>query len=124
MRSPSMRMDFDNPLQEPMEMANAYFDQVEGLGVEGVVCTNDFLARGMIEVAGQRGIQVPGDLKVTGIDDYSIAADGAVKITTYRAPCEEMGRISFNLLEALLENTGDGFSDRTVRGELVIRDSA
>lgn len=122
--SPSMHLDFDNPLNEAIELSNQYLAQTKGLGLEGLVTASDFLARGFITVAMEKGLRIPADLSVTGIDDYAVANEGPVKLTTYHVPYEEMGQLSFEMLESLLESNAATPAEKHVRGELVIRESA
>lgn len=120
----SKSVDFDHPLIEPTVFGRDYLDQVKGLGVEGVVCGMDFWALGLIAAATERGIQVPKDLKVTGMDDYAIASTAPVPLTTYQVPFEKIGKLSFEMLEDLIANRMPRSVERQVRGELVIRKSA
>ncbi|MEJ0000610.1 MAG: substrate-binding domain-containing protein [Verrucomicrobiota bacterium] len=113
--NPSMHVDFEDPLREPIEMARAYLDQVRDAGLQGVVCYSDFFARGLIRVAAERGLKVPEDLKVTGIDDYAIPIPDEVALTTYRVPYEEMGRIAFELLESRIVNPKGPALEKYVR---------
>ncbi|PAW78161.1 MAG: hypothetical protein B9S32_08175 [Verrucomicrobia bacterium Tous-C9LFEB] len=122
--SPSMHLDFDNPLKESIDLSTQYLAQTRDLGLQGVVAASDFMARGLINVALEKGLRIPEDFAVTGIDDYSLASEGPVKLTTYHVPYEEMGRISFEMLESLLETNPAAPSEKHVRGELVVRDSA
>lgn len=120
----SMNVDFVNPLDESTALAQRYLDQVNGLGVEAVVCYCDFLAQGFISAAAARGLRVPQDLLVSGIDDYAIASSGSVQLTTYRVPYEQIGRVAFEMLEQSLSNQLGASTERHVRGDLVIRESA
>lgn len=119
---PSMTPDFRDPLREPSQLAQRYLDQATG--VEGVVCNTDFLAVALIRVARERGLRVPEDLKVTGIDDYALASAGDIALTTYRVPCEELGRKTFAALEAHLAGTISPAAEIQIRGEIVVRQSA
>lgn len=122
--NPSMHIDFENPLAESVEMSQTYLDQVEHMGVQGVVCYSDFFARGLIQVARKRGLRVPDDLSVVGIDDYATVAEDEVRLTTYRVPYEEMGRVAFELLESRVANPDGAVLEKYVKGDIIVRESA
>lgn len=119
---PEMHPNFDNPLQETINLAERYFEQ--NPNVDGVVCAHDFIARGLIVVAQSRGLHVPNDLKVTGVDDFIKHSPDEVGLTTYHVPFEEMGRKVFETLNALLHNKSMPELETRVRGEVVVRDTA
>jgi LacI family transcriptional regulator len=54
-----------------------------------IVCASDTQAAGVIEAAGALGLNVPGDLSVTGYDDLELADD--LGLTTVRQPLFESG---------------------------------
>lgn len=115
---PSMHPDFSDPLREPTKLASAYLNRVKN--IDGVVCADDFLAQGIIDAASPLGIQIPKDLKVTGIGDYGLSQS---KLTTYRAPYELIGQRAFDLLNSILSTESKAPHDLRIRGELVIRNS-
>lgn len=117
-----MNPNYENPLEEPLALARKYLDR--SAGVEGVVCPFDGLALAMIQTALERGIRVPEDLKVVGSDDMELARTSLVPLTTYRVPYEEMGRKAFEVLQQVVNGTFSGFSRVSVRGEMVVRESA
>lgn len=113
--------NFDEPLHEPTAQAHAY---LQGAGdIEGVVCSHDFMARGLLRAAAERGLSVPSDLKVTGIDDLSPAGEDVQGLTTYRVPFERMGDKAFEILDELVNNQTRPAVQTRVRGEIIIRES-
>jgi len=119
---PEMHPNFDNPLQETIDLAERYFEQ--NPNADGVVCAQDFIARGLIVVAKARGLRVPDDLRVTGVDDFAKKASDEIALTTYHVPFEEMGRKVFETLNSLLHNKSMPELETRVRGEAVVRDTA
>lgn len=117
-----MTPNFDDPLREPTEVAMRYLEKKPK--VEGVVCGSDFVARGLITAAKARGIRVPNDLKVTGIDGFTEQAKEEIPLTTYHVPFEEMGRKVFERLDALQRNQPMSDLETRVRGEVLVRSSA
>jgi LacI family transcriptional regulator len=59
---------------------------------------NDWMALGAIEAIVSRGLSVPHDLAVVGVDDISQAAHTHPPLTTIRIPKREMARVATELL--------------------------
>lgn len=55
-----------------------------------IFASNDVMAAGVVHVARERGIDVPGDLSVVGFDDTAIAATIWPPLTTVRWPIRTM----------------------------------
>lgn len=55
-----------------------------------VACTGDVLAVGAVIEARSRGVDIPGDLSITGFHDYEMAAQIEPPLTTVHAPVREM----------------------------------
>lgn len=69
-----------------------------------VFCYNDKLAREYIDYLKEKGVRVPEDVSVIGLDNSEIAELGDVKITTFPHPMEELGRTATeNLLSLILD---------------------
>ena len=73
-------------------------------GCDGIVCYNDQIAYGVIELLQERGVRVPQEVLVTGFDDSSVSEYSPVKITSFAHPKDEMGRIAANKLIAMLRD--------------------
>ena len=61
-----------------------------------ILCSTDVLALGVIDALGRRGLDVPGEMSVTGFDD--VPAAGVAGLTTIRQPLQEKGRQAGRLL--------------------------
>jgi DNA-binding LacI/PurR family transcriptional regulator len=61
-----------------------------------ILCSTDVLALGVIDALRRRGLDVPGDVSVTGFDDVPAAA--RAELTTVRQPLVEKGREAGRLL--------------------------
>ncbi len=91
-------------------------------GCTGVVCYNDQVAFQLIEIAEKKGIRVPEDLSVVGIDDSSIASSGKASFTSIPHPKELLGRKVGENMVAMIENPSfDG--NYLYNMEPVLRDS-
>ena len=59
-----------------------------------IIARNDLMAMGVIQAAGDLGLQVPKDLAVVGFDDIEIAAHREIQLTTVAQQKSEMGRLA------------------------------
>ncbi|WP_051836089.1 LacI family DNA-binding transcriptional regulator [Streptomyces sp. NRRL WC-3742] len=67
-----------------------------------VVCDDDVVASGVYQAAAERGLRVPDDLSVVGMDNVTVAALLAPPLTTVDLPGEELGRAGAAALAGLL----------------------
>jgi LacI family transcriptional regulator len=87
-----------------------------------VVCANDQTAMGVMQALGQRGIDVPGDVAVTGFDDIPVARHLHPALTTVRQPLQHMGACAFEVLHGRIR-AGRAESDVVFPVQLIIRES-
>ncbi|AGL17299.1 LacI family DNA-binding transcriptional regulator [Actinoplanes sp. N902-109] len=97
-------------------------DQIRKAGATAVLAYNDLIALGLIEGLQARGLRVPRDVSVVGIDDITLSRLTRPKLTTVATPAAAAGRAAVDMLLAY------GDDRRTtalvnLRTELVIRDS-
>lgn len=87
-----------------------------------VMCGNDVLAVGAIGRAKEMGLDVPGDVSVTGFDDIEIATVTSPPLTTVHVPHKRMGK---EAARRLIELVGEAAPQPSVRLEttLSLRDS-
>jgi GntR family transcriptional regulator of arabinose operon len=111
----------DTELQRDLEEQEAYlFKRIAGC--TGVVCYNDQVAMQVIELALNRGIRVPEELSVVGIDDSELSELGRVKCTSFPHPLEKLGeKAAENLLHMIEDPFYDG--NYIFSAKPVIRDS-
>ncbi len=87
-----------------------------------VATYNDDAAIGVMSSVYAKGLTIPRDLSIVGIDDAPIASAFWPKLTTMRQPIAELGQIATELLIREIE----GAAERVVRKlecEIVVRDS-
>jgi LacI family transcriptional regulator len=87
---------------------------------------NDMTAIGVLLEARARGVAVPGDLSVIGLDDIWLAAQSEPPLTTVALPRYEIGQLAMRLLFDLLERPREEYIETVstlVRTSLVIRGS-
>lgn len=72
-----------------------------------VMCGNDVLAAGALRGAKSLGLDVPGDVSVTGFDDIELARILTPSLTTVHVPHREMGTRAATGLIALVEGAAE-----------------
>ncbi|MBN1934849.1 MAG: substrate-binding domain-containing protein [Anaerolineae bacterium] len=93
-----------------------------GEDLEAIIPWSDTQALGLLSVLRARGVRVPYDVAVVGIDDMPETAVSMPPLTTVRMPRYEMGKQATELMLAQLR--GDQVLEQTViRAPLVIRQS-
>lgn len=65
-----------------------------------LICANDVLAVGAVLEAQSQGLNVPGDISITGFDDIEIASIISPALTTVHVPHKMLGLHSANTLLA------------------------
>jgi DNA-binding LacI/PurR family transcriptional regulator len=91
-----------------------------------IFAVTDAMAIWAIRAARERGVRVPADLAVAGMDDIELAAYVDPPLTTVRIGKEEMGRVAAERLVALIEGGPAGApvpAVTTVSSELIVRRS-
>lgn len=89
-----------------------------------VFCFNDQIAMGVLQAAQRRGVAVPHDLSVVGVDDLLLVAEALDPgLTTVALPHEEMGRWAAERLLATIEEPGRAPEGVRLRCRLVERGS-
>lgn len=92
-------------------------------GFTAVVCANDLMAVGAMEILKERGFRIPEDISITGFDDIQIAGFMEPKLTTVSQPCYEMGAVATRMLIKLIEGQALDEKEIKLKPKLVIRNS-
>ncbi len=90
---------------------------------EAVFAISDTVAAGAIRAIGERGLSVPGDIAVIGVDNISLCTLISPQITTIAQPRERLGSTAMRLMA----NRIGGLtvqSDLFLPHELIVRESA
>jgi DNA-binding LacI/PurR family transcriptional regulator len=88
-----------------------------------VVTSADLVALAVIKVFRSKGLEVPRDISVVGIDDIDWSRYNEPPLTTVRIPQEEMGKTAIQLLEQLWALRKVNEPRRTIATSLVIRET-
>ena len=87
-----------------------------------VVATNDVFAVGAMLACRKAGIDVPGDISITGVDNTDLGATQTPGLTSVATPIVDIGRAAADQLVARLEGSPWDAS-RQFPVELVVRGS-
>lgn len=89
----------------------------------GVVCYNDKLAVELMNFCGRKGIRVPEELSVVGIDDSKLSVLCDVKLTTVRHPQQKLGEAAAHKLLDIMAAPERKYDDIKFAPVLVERES-
>ncbi|MDJ0354911.1 MAG: LacI family transcriptional regulator [Actinomycetota bacterium] len=84
-----------------------------------VFCASDEMALGLMFEAHRRGLRVPEDLSIVGIDDHEFSE--AAGLTTIRQDPTEHGAMAAQMLMAELAGMPGAIRDRVVPHRLIVR---
>jgi LacI family transcriptional regulator, galactose operon repressor len=99
-------------------------DLVLAAGVTAVFAYNDLIALGLLNRFASRGVSVPADISVIGVDDIVFAEMVSPSLTTLVQPKEQIGRVGVDLLLQLLADAEPTpVTRRQLPSRLAVRDS-
>lgn len=90
---------------------------------EAIVCASDPMAIGVLQALREGGVDVPGQVKVTGFDDIPVARHLSPPLTTVRQPSQQLGAAGVEALIGLIEDRPGAQRDRVLPTQLVVRTS-
>lgn len=92
-------------------------------GIDAIVAANDLIGVGAISAATRRGLRIPEDLAITGIDDTEIGSVYNPTLTSVSLRAGERGELAARLLLERFEDPSRDHHTLTVQPELKIRQS-
>ncbi|WP_020666021.1 LacI family DNA-binding transcriptional regulator [Amycolatopsis nigrescens] len=90
---------------------------------DAILCANDLLAIGTMRLLRARGLRVPEEIAVAGMDDTELAELATPGLTSVSLGSEERGRIAATMLLDRLAEPARATGRVTVQPELVLRSS-
>lgn len=89
---------------------------------DAITCANDYMAIGLAAACRERGIDIPGDVLLTGFDGVDMASQGFPSITTGKQPFFKMG---YQSIMTILDICGGRKVDEDVRiaGDILLNQS-
>jgi DNA-binding LacI/PurR family transcriptional regulator len=110
-----LRMDPENQAEVKKVMTR--------LRPEAFVCANDFTAAHLLKTLTDLKIDVPGDVRMAGIDDVKYASLLSVPLTTIHQPCASIGAIAIGAMLDRLRDPNLPARDILLNFHLVVRES-
>lgn len=105
----------------------AGFEKLQALGTRptAVICSNDMTAIGVLRASYMKGLRVPQDLSVVGLDDIDFCEFTLPPLTTIRLSRTDLARASFDALRQQAEAAPAAQIQREflVSTSLVVRES-
>jgi LacI family transcriptional regulator len=111
------------PNQPTETVGAASVEAICRTGATAVLAYNDLMAIGVLEGLHNRGIRVPEEMSVVGVDDIALSRLVRPKLTTVATPTAAAGRTAVDML---LQQHGEDrrtTAQVTLHTELVVRDS-
>lgn len=106
----------------------AGFEKLQAIpsGPTAVICSNDMTAIGVLRAAYMKGLRVPQDLSVVGLDDIDFCEFTLPPLTTIRLSRVDLARAAFNALRQQTEHAPGEKPQREflVSTSLVVRGSS
>jgi LacI family transcriptional regulator len=88
-----------------------------------VFCATDMMVVAVVDAARARGLSIPDDLAIAGVDDSPEAAVAASPLTTVHCPFYEMGAKAGEMLRLLRDDPQAGPLHVLLEPRLVVRES-
>jgi LacI family transcriptional regulator len=122
------------PVSGDMQVEAEDFTYLAGLGAvevlldqaspDAIICANDLLAVAAMKVITRRGLTVPGDIALVGMDDTDVAQLTTPSITSVNLGSAKRARKAANLLLSRLEDRDLPPRVVVVEPKLTIRESS
>jgi DNA-binding LacI/PurR family transcriptional regulator len=90
---------------------------------DGFVCANDRTAGQILIRLNELGVEIPGKMKITGIDDAKYASFLHVPLTTVRQPCHDIGAAAVWTMIDRIEHPNMPARDILLDCQLIVRRS-
>ena len=88
-----------------------------------IACANDQTALGVVYTLAAHGVDVPGQVAVTGFDDIPVARHLRPQLTTVRQPIQDLGATAFEVLHSMISGDPPAVRDFVLPTRLVRRES-
>ena len=94
-----------------------------GLSFTGLVCANDEMAAGAMDVAREQGLEVPDDLSIIGYDNVSFTELLNPKLSSIDCHTSKMGQMAAHMVMKNTYGEKNLKTQSSFKPELVMRDS-
>jgi DNA-binding LacI/PurR family transcriptional regulator len=89
--------------------------------VSAIFCANDTSACGAADVCRERGLRIPHDISIIGVDDTQDGKVMTPPLTTIRLPRHDIGTRAAEKLIAMVQGRTSSHSSTVLPVELVVR---
>lgn len=104
--------------------AEAIADMLLTNGIDAILAYNDLVAMRMIQVLQKRGVRIPGDMAICGLNNLEVAELASPSLTTIDERTEEVSAAMLELMLAQLHGDTTKPAQRVIQPELLVRESA
>ncbi len=91
---------------------------------QAIVCANDQMALGVLDVLAARGIRVPEEVLVTGFDGISAGRHSQPSLTTVHQPMADLGRAAIDAITSRILAPDAPRQQLTLQVRVVLRESS
>lgn len=88
---------------------------------DAFVCANDRLAGNLMHSLLNRGVRIPENIRLAGIDDVNYAGLLPVPLTTVHQPCQEIGEAALRVMLERIERPKMVARNVLLDGSLIVR---
>jgi LacI family transcriptional regulator len=106
------------------EKAESLVDTLLADGVDALLAYGDMTALRMIQVLQKRGLRIPGDMAVCGLNNLEVAEVSFPALTTIDERAGDVAAAMLDLIVAQLQGNETEPAQRVIQPELIIRESA
>lgn len=92
--------------------------------LEAFVCLNDQVASVFMRAFLARGLRIPEDVRIVGIDDAPYAKMLPIPLTTVRQPCQAIGEAAMRAMLERIQQPDMPSREILLEGELIVRGSS
>ena len=117
----SMILEGDFTFESGMETVTRLLDR--NADIDGIWCHDDIIALGALSALQRRGIRVPDDIALMGMDDIQYARMCFPTLTTITQPYDEMGRTVLDLIDRMRKGDLPDENHIVLNVELAARES-
>lgn len=103
------------------ECLERHFPRLLEQGCTAIICSHDLLAHSVLVHCQEKGIRVPDDLSIIGVDDIPLCRYTSPSLSTIRQDRTELGKGAFYALDSQIN--GIHLNTLKLHPELILRDS-
>ena len=119
----AMNLKVENHYYIESSMADEIASKVRRGEITAIACSSDTLAMGLISSLTMKGIRVPEDISIIGMDDLDYSSNFFTPLTTVRLPTDKLALETWKLFKKLEASEAVAEQLKFVESDLIIRKS-